>query len=804
MKKDYFNFKEIDQKWQNYWEEHKIFQRNTDNSKKKYYILDMFPYPSAEGLHVGHPEGYTASDIVSRFYMMKGYNVLHPMGWDAFGLPTENYAIKMKIHPREATKNNIDNFRRQIKRFGFSYDWSREINTSDPFYYRWTQWIFLKLYRKGLAYVDEAPINFCPECKTGLANEEVTSGKCERCGGAIERRKMKQWMLRITAYADSLLEDLDMLDWPEKIKAMQKHWIGRSEGADIQFSIKNTEEKITVFTTRPDTLMGATYMVLAPEHPLLSTYVEGDFRVALDKYLHEIASKSDLERTELSKEKTGLYTGLKALHPVTGNEIPIYVSDYVLMSYGTGSIMAVPAHDQRDFDFAQKFDLPILPVIKPLNNALPNDRAYEEEGVMFNSGIFDGMPSEEGKKVVVEWLESKGKGKSTIQYRLRDWVFSRQRFWGEPIPVIHCKTCGIVPLSEKDLPLTLPEVDYYESSGTGESPLAVLKDWVNVQCPKCGEPAQRETNTMPQWAGSCWYYLRYIDPRNKDAIASKENIEYWLPVDLYIGGAEHAVLHLLYARFWHKFLYDEGVVNTPEPFLKLRNQGMVLAEDGRKMSKSLGNVINPDEVLDKYGADVVRCYEMFMGPFDQESLWSTQGIEGINRFIKKVWSLFDSKEYSSAEPNKDTLRIMHKTIRKVTEDITHFSFNTAISALMIYVNHLSKMERRSKEALETLLLLLSPFAPHVAEELWNDLGHPKSILCQPWPAFDPHLAKDDMIEIPVQINGKLRERLIVPADIGEEELKTLVLQSEKIQSFLGEQGIKKWIIVPRRLVNMVA
>lgn len=803
MQRDDFDFKKIDEKWQAVWEANDLNRRSIDPTRPKYYVLDMFPYPSAEGLHVGHPEGYTASDIVSRYQSMNGFNVLHPMGWDAFGLPTENYAIKMKIHPQIATERNITNFRRQIKRLGFSYDWSREVNTSDPEYYRWTQWIFLQLYHKGLAYISEAAINFCPECKTGLANEEVSSGHCERCGSTIERRSMKQWMLKITAYADRLLEDLDSLDWPEKIKAMQRHWIGKSEGAEIQFKLQASDECLTVFTTRPDTLFGATYLVLAPEHPLLKARISDKFRPAYENYLKQISSKSDLERTELSKEKTGIDTGLKAIHPISGHHVPIFASDYVLMSYGTGSIMAVPAHDQRDYDFAKVFDLPIIPVILPEVGQAPDDRAYETEGVMINSDQFNGMPSEKAKQAIIECLEKDGTGRKTIQYRLRDWVFSRQRFWGEPIPIIHCDNCGIVPLSENDLPLELPKVDHYEPSGTGESPLATMEDWVNTSCPICKGPAKRETNTMPQWAGSCWYYLRYIDPKNQEDLASREAINYWLPVDLYIGGAEHAVLHLLYARFWHKFLFDLGKVNTPEPFLKLRNQGMVLAEDGRKMSKSLGNVINPDEVLDQYGADVVRCYEMFMGPFDQESLWSTQAIEGVNRFIRKVWALFDPSSIGGKEASQDTLRLMHKTIAKVSHDIQHFSFNTAISAMMILVNHLGKEERRSRQVLETLLQLLSPFAPHLCEELWQELGHQKSIFLSSWPQFDPELAKDEEIELPVQVNGKLREKLMVSANIEEAELKDLVLSSEKVQQFLNGQEIKKWIIIPGRLVNIV-
>ncbi|MBP8708244.1 MAG: leucine--tRNA ligase, partial [Caldisericia bacterium] len=616
MRKDIYDFKKIEEKWQIIWEKESLYEVKEDNSKKKFYILDMFPYPSAEGLHVGHPEGYTASDIIARKRMMEGLNVLHPMGWDAFGLPTENYALKMKIHPKIATANNINNFKRQIKRFGFSYDWSREINTSDPSYYKWTQWIFLKMYENGLAYEADIPINWCPSCKTGLANEEVIQGSCERCGTKIERRNMRQWMLKITAYADRLLEDLDLLDWPEKIVTMQKNWIGRSEGVEIDFKIRDTNKTIKVFTTRPDTIFGATYLVLAPEHPILSELLTGTAKENLEEYINRIKSKSDLERTSLIKEKEGIFTNLFAINPVNGQVLPIYVADYVLLTYGTGAIMAVPAHDQRDFEFAVKYNLPVVQVIKPDSVGNSLNEAYEGEGVMINSSQFNSMNSIEARKAITDYLEKMGVGKKVVKYKLRDWVFSRQRFWGEPIPIVHCEKCGAVPLPYDELPLTLPDVPYYETSGTGESPLALIKDWVNVNCPKCGGKAKRETNTMPQWAGSCWYYIRYVDPKNDSELANKDKINYWLPVDLYIGGAEHAVLHLLYARFWHKFLFDIGEVNTPEPFIKLRNQGLVLAEDGRKMSKSLGNVINPDDVIDKYGADVIRMYEMFMGPFD--------------------------------------------------------------------------------------------------------------------------------------------------------------------------------------------
>jgi leucyl-tRNA synthetase len=803
MRKDIYDFKKIEGKWQIIWEKESLYEVKEDNSKKKFYILDMFPYPSAEGLHVGHPEGYTASDIIARKRMMEGLNVLHPMGWDAFGLPTENYALKMKIHPKIATANNISNFKRQIKRFGFSYDWSREINTSDPSYYKWTQWIFLKMYENGLAYEADIPINWCPSCKTGLANEEVIQGICERCGTKIERRNMRQWMLKITAYADRLLEDLDLLDWPEKIVTMQKNWIGRSEGVEIDFKIKDTNKTIKVFTTRPDTIFGATYLVLAPEHPILSELLTGTARENLEEYINRIKSKSDLERTSLIKEKEGIFTNLFAINPVNGQVLPIYVADYVLLTYGTGAIMAVPAHDQRDFEFAVKYNLPVVQVIKPDSVGNSLNEAYEGEGVMINSSQFNSMNSIEARKAITDYLEKMGVGKKVVKYKLRDWVFSRQRFWGEPIPIVHCEKCGAVPLPYDELPLTLPDVPYYETSGTGESPLALIKDWVNVNCPKCGGKAKRETNTMPQWAGSCWYYIRYVDPKNDSELANKDKINYWLPVDLYIGGAEHAVLHLLYARFWHKFLFDIGEVNTPEPFIKLRNQGLVLAEDGRKMSKSLGNVINPDDVIDKYGADVIRMYEMFMGPFDQDTMWSTEGVEGIRRFINKVWNLFDETEINEESPDDDTLRIMHKTIKKVSIDIENFSFNTAISSLMIYVNNLLKLSKRPKVTLENLTLLLAPFAPHMSEELWSLLSHSSSIFKEKWPDYIDELAKDKILEVPIQVNGKLRSKLFVSEEITEEEIKNLALIDDKVKSYTEGKNIKKVIYVKNKLLNIV-
>lgn len=803
MRKDIFDFKKIEEKWQRIWEEESLYKVDKDEGKEKFYILDMFPYPSAEGLHVGHPKGYVASDIIARKMKMEGFNVLHPMGWDAFGLPTENYALKMKIHPKIATTQNIANFRRQIKRFGFSYDWNREINTSDPLYFKWTQWIFLKMFECGLAYEAEVPINWCPACKTGLANEEVIEGNCERCGTKIERRNMRQWMLKITAYADRLLKDLSLLDWPERIITMQKNWIGRSEGVDIDFKVVGCNKIIKVFTTRPDTIYGVTYLVLAPEHSLLSELLVGTERENLEKYIDEVKSKSDLERTSLMREKKGLFTNLYAINPVNNQKIPIFVADYVLMSYGTGAIMAVPAHDQRDFEFAKKYNLPIIQVIKPESEVDVPDGAYEGEGIMINSSQFDCMSSTKARDAITGYLENIGVGKKAIRYKLRDWVFSRQRFWGEPIPIIHCDKCGTVPVPYEELPLTLPDVQYYETSGTGESPLAMIKEWVYVNCPKCGGEAKRETNTMPQWAGSCWYYIRYVDPYSNSELANRKEINYWLPVDLYIGGAEHAVLHLLYARFWHKFLYDLGVVNTTEPFLKLRNQGLVLAEDGRKMSKSLGNVINPDDMIDKYGADVIRMYEMFMGPFDQETLWSTEGIEGIKRFANKAWSLFDESEIINESIDEETLRIMHKTIKKVSYDIENFGFNTAISALMIYVNNLTKLSQRPRIALENLTLLLAPFAPHMSEEIWRLLGHSGSVFKEKWPKYVDRLTEDKVLEIPVQVNGKLRDKLFADIDLEEEEIKNLALTSEKVKNYISGKNIERVIYIKGKLINIV-
>jgi leucyl-tRNA synthetase len=812
------NFRKIDTKWQKYWEKIGLFKAKNFSKKPKFYVLDMFPYPSGAGLHVGHLRGYTASDVIFRYLLMKGYNVLHPMGWDAFGLPAENYAIKTGIHPAKSTAQNIKKFKKQLKSAGLGYDWDREINTTDPNYYKWTQWIFLKMFEKGLAYEAIVPINWCPSCKTSLANEEVQQGKCERCGSEVYRRNLRQWMLKITAYAERLLKDLEELDWPEKIKTLQKNWIGRSEGTDVKFKIKDSDEVIEVFTTRIDTIFGVTALVIAPEHELIlklkdkiQNYKE------VESYIEQSKRKSELERISLIKEKTGVeLKGIKAIHPFTNKEIPVWVADYVIGSYGGGSVMVVPAHDQRDFEFAQKYSLPIIEVIKPFPNEKGAERgangelleAFEKEGILINSLEFSGLSSKEAKEKITQWLTERGLGNFKVNYKLRDWIFSRQRYWGEPIPIIKCEKCGNVPLDEKDLPLLLPKVKKYQPSGTGESPLATIEKWVNVKCPKCKGPARRETNTMPQWAGSCWYYLRYLDPKNKKVAWDKKIEKYWMPVDLYIGGAEHAVLHLLYARFWHKFLYDLGLVSTKEPFKKLRNQGIILGMGGEKMSKSKGNVINPDEIIKKYGADVLRVYEMFMGPFDQAIVWSTEAIEGVNRFLHKVYRLvtdyLKKKQKQKFDFNKE---LRHKTIKKVTEDIENFKFNTAISTLMEYVNLLSKdLNKVILEDLRILILLLAPFAPHLAEELWQKISQSKkkkSIFKEKWPSYDPKLVKEKEIELIIQINGRLRDKVIVNADISEDEAKNLALNREKIKKYLAGQKIKKIIFVPGKLINFV-
>jgi leucyl-tRNA synthetase len=822
LKKELFTmikypFETIEPKWQRYWDEHGSFRALEDCStpkEKRRYVLDMFPYPSSQGLHVGHPEGYTATDIYCRYLRSRGFNVLHPMGFDAFGLPAENYAIKTGRHPAKTTADNIEHFRVQIKKLGFSYDWDREVDTSSPEYYRWTQWIFLKLYERGLAYEAESPINWCPSCKTGLANEEVKDGECERCHTKVTRRRIRQWMLRITAYAERLLEDLDTLDWPEPVKLMQRNWIGRSEGADVVFGIEGFDDKLVIYTTRPDTLFGATYMVIAPEHPLASKITAAARQSAVGAYIDKAAKKSDLERTGLAKEKTGVFTGAYAINPVNNVKIPIWIADYVLISYGTGAIMAVPAHDERDWDFAKIFNLPIIQVVEERksggsnpehSDSDKNDGVFScatSDGYSINSGQFDGLPTAEAKLKVTEWLEARGLGKKTVNYKLRDWVFSRQRYWGEPIPLVHCETCGVVPLSEDNLPLLLPDIKSYEPSGTGESPLAKITDWVNTTCPRCGKPAKRETNTMPQWAGSCWYYLRYLDPHNDKAFAGQDKISYWMPVDLYVGGTEHAVLHLLYSRFWHKVLFDMGFVNTAEPFQRLVNQGMIIGEDNQKMSKSLGNVINPDTIIEQYGADAMRMYEMFMGPLEVSKPWMTAGLVGVTRFLDRVWAIRE-KIVKTADVDAGIARLLHKTIKKVSADTETLNFNTAISQMMIYSTELAKLPAVPEPLWEPLVIMLSAYTPHIGEELWESLGRAGSVSGAAWPSYDEALAKDDEITIVVQVNGKIRDKFSAAAGTTKECLEKTALSSAVIQKWLDGKSIVKVISVQDKLVNIV-
>lgn len=801
-----YNHREIEKKWQKYWLENKTFKTTEDPDKPKFYALDMFPYPSGSGLHVGHPEGYTATDIVARMKRMQGYNVLHPMGWDAFGLPAEQYALDTGNDPAEFTEKNIQNFKRQIQSLGFSYDWDREINTTDPKYYKWTQWIFEKLYEKGLAYETEVMVNWCPALGTVLANEEVIDGKSERGGHPVYRRPMKQWVLKITEYADRLLEDLEELDWPESIKEMQRNWIGRSEGAEVTFKVDGSDEEFTVFTTRPDTLFGATYCVLAPEHPLVKKITTPEQKEAIENYLKEVEKKSDLERTDLAKDKTGVFTGAYAINPANNEKVPIWIADYVLMTYGTGAIMAVPAHDERDWEFAKKFDLPIREVVQGGN---VEEAPYTGDGVHVNSGFLDGLNKEEAIEKMIAWLEENGLGKKKISYRLRDWVFSRQRYWGEPIPVIHWEdgTQSLVP--EEELPLELPKMKQIKPSGTGESPLANAKEWLEVTDPETGKKGRRETNTMPQWAGSCWYYLRYIDPHNDEMLADPEKLKYWLPVDLYIGGAEHAVLHLLYARFWHKFLYDIGVVPTKEPFQKLFNQGMILGENHEKMSKSKGNVVNPDEIVEKYGADTLRLYEMFMGPLDADKAWSTTGLEGARRFLDRVWRLFTDENGKLTDKIVDKTggpleKVYHQTVKKVTEDYENLHFNTAISQMMVFVNEAYKQEELPRVYMEGFVKLLNPICPHITEELWEMLGHEGTISYSEWPTYDESKLVDDEIEIVVQVNGKVRDRIVVPVDMDKEKLEKQALALEKVQAQIEGKEIRKVIVVPKKLVNIVA
>ncbi|MBU0531318.1 leucine--tRNA ligase [Patescibacteria group bacterium] len=793
---DRYNHLEVEPKWQKFWEDKNFYQAEDGSKKPKFYCLIEFPYPSGAGLHVGHPRSNTALDIVARKRRIEGYNVLYPIGWDAFGLPTENYAIKTGVHPREATEKNIATFKRQLKSLGFSFDWSREINTTDPAYYKWTQWQFIQFFKAGLAYKEKMPINWCVSCKIGLANEEVVDGKCERCGGEVEKREKEQWMIAITKYADRLLEDLKDVDYLPKIKTQQENWIGRSEGAEVDFEIEG--EKVTVFTTRPDTLFGATFFVLAPEHPLVEKIVTDDQKKAVAKYVKQAAGKSDLERGELQKEKTGVFTGAFAVNPVNGEKIPVWIADYVMMGYGTGAIMAVPAHDERDYEFATKYKLPIVEVIA---GGDIKKEAYAGDGQAVNSDFLDGLDKEAAKKKMIEWLKKKKLGKAAINYKLRDWVFSRQRYWGEPIPLVHCEKCGWVAVPDEDLPVELPDVKKYEPTDTGESPLAAITDWVNTKCPECGAAAKRETDTMPNWAGSSWYFLRYIDPKNDKQFATSDKLKYWMPVDWYNGGMEHTTLHLLYSRFWNKFLFDQKLVPTSEPYAKRTSHGLVLAEDGRKMSKSLGNVVNPDEVVEQYGADTLRVYEMFMGQFSEPTPWSTKGVVGVRRFLEKVWNLQD--DLADDIKNDELNHLLHKTIKKVGSDIEDMKYNTAVSAMMIFVNEIQKAGVCSKEIYDGLLILLSPFAPHIAEELWERTGHGNSITLQPWPEYDMELARDELVELPVQINGKLRATIEVSPDLSEDEIKERALADTNVQKHLEGTKVKKMIYVPGRMINFV-
>jgi len=799
----------IEPKWQQYWDKDKTFKTTEDADKPNFYALDMFPYPSGAGLHVGHPEGYTATDIVSRYKRMRGYNVLHPMGWDAFGLPAEQHALDTGEHPRDITFKNIDNFRRQIKSLGFSYDWDREVSTTDPEYYKWTQWIFIQLYNKGLAYVAEVPVNWCPALGTVLANEEVINGLSERGNHPVIRKPMRQWVLRITEYAERLLEDLEDLDWSESIKDMQRNWIGKSVGAEVTFAIDGHSDALVVFTTRPDTLFGATYCVLAPEHELVERITTAEQKAAVEAYREAAARKSDLERTDLAKDKSGVFTGAYAINPVSGEKTPIWIADYVLAGYGTGAIMAVPGHDQRDWEFAKQFDLPIIEVVA--GGELENE-AYAGDGPHTNSGFLDGLNNEAAIAAMIEKLEQTGQGKGKVTYRLRDWLFSRQRYWGEPIPILHLEDGTMKPVPEDQLPLLLPDVDQIKPSGTGESPLANVTEWVETIDPETGMKARRETNTMPQWAGSCWYYLRFIDPHNDKELCSKEKEQQWMPVDLYIGGAEHAVLHLLYARFWHKVLYDLGVVSTKEPFQKLVNQGMILGTNNEKMSKSRGNVINPDDIVGEFGADTLRMYEMFMGPLEATKPWNTSGVEGMYRFLSRVWRLFVNESGALNEKISDDdskasdafKRTWHKTIKKVTDDYEHLRFNTAISQLMIFINDAYKAETLPRQAMKDFVQMLSPLAPHITEELWEKLGHSGSISYVSWPVCDEQWTVDSEIEIVVQVNGKIVDRIAIAADTNEADMEQTAKNSEKVAEAIASKTVRKVIVVKGKLVNIVA
>lgn len=796
-----YNPKVIEKKWQKIWDEEKAFAATDDYSKPKFYALVEFPYPSGQGLHVGHPRPYTALDIVARKRRMQGYNVLYPMGWDAFGLPTENYAIKNKIHPKTVTENNVKRFKEQLHSLGYSFDWDREVNTTDPEYYHWTQWIFLKLFNAGLAYKKEMPINWCTSCKVGLANEEVVNGVCERCGSEVVRKVKSQWMLKITEYAEKLIEGLDEVDYIEKVKVSQKNWIGRSQGAEVDFRLKDKEEKLTVYTTRPDTLFGATYMVVSPEHPLIDRYKDEITNwKEIEAYREMASKKSDFERTELAKEKTGVVLeGIKAVNPVNNKEIPVWISDYVLMSYGTGAIMAVPAHDERDWEFAKKFNLPIIEVVAGGENV--NEAAFTDvaTGKLVNSEFLNGLEVKDAKEKIIEYLEEKGIGHSKVNYKLRDWVFSRQRYWGEPIPIVSCEKCGFVPLSEKDLPLLLPEVDSYMPTDDGESPIAAMTEWVNTTCPCCGAPAKRETDTMPQWAGSSWYFLRYTDPKNTQALASPEALKYWLPVDWYNGGMEHTTLHLLYSRFWHRFLYDNGVVPTKEPYQKRTSHGMILGENGEKMSKSRGNVVNPDDIVKEFGADTLRTYEMFIGAFDLSASWSQEGVKGCRRFLDRVWKLqdimIDDEAYS-----KEMETRLHQTIKKVSFDFENLKFNTAIAAMMSLINDFYKAGKVTRGEFKTLLTLLNPVAPHMTEELWETLGYGGRIYETSWPEYDEAKTVEATVEIAVQINGKTKVTMSIDKDMAKEEV--IPKAKEALGDKLKGQVVKE-IYVPGRIVNIV-
>ncbi len=833
-----YPFQDIEPKWQKYWDTNRTFKVTEDSSipkDKRCYILDMFPYPSGAGLHVGHPEGYTATDVYSRYLRMKGFNVLHPMGYDSFGLPAENYAIKTGTPPQSSTENNIRHFTQQIKSLGFSYDWDREVQTHTPEYYRWTQWIFLQLYKRGLAYESDMPINWCSSCKTGLANEEVKDGKCERCSNAVERRRIRQWVLKITSYAEALLNDLDDLDWPESIKSMQRNWIGRSEGANVTFLLAGKaadQGQLDVYTTRPDTLFGATYMVLAPEHPLVRRICTADQKSSVESYIEKANRKSDLERTDLAKEKTGVFTGAFAVNPVNGLNIPIWISDYILISYGTGAIMAVPGHDQRDWEFAREFNLPIIEV---LQGGDITKEAFVGDGPHINSDYLNGMGKKEAIDTIIERLEEDGKGFRTINYKLRDWIFSRQRYWGEPIPLIHCPDDGIVPIPEDELPLRLPEVEKYEPSGTGESPLTTIDEWVNCLCPVCGGAAKRETNTMPQWAGSCWYYLRYIDPHNKKSFIDPEKEKYWMPVDLYVGGAEHAVLHLLYARFWHKVLHELGLVSTSEPFQRLINQGMItsfaymrkdktllpldevtingstytetatgeaLYQVVAKMSKTLKNVINPDDIISRFGADSMRMYEMFMGPLEVSMPWQTQGLVGIHRFLNRVWDVA-TRPITDDELSPSQSKILNKTLKKVGTDTASLNFNTAIAQMMIFINEICREKTCLRKLWEPFVLILAPYAPHLGEEMWRMLGHENTLAYENYPIWDESFTVDDEKEVVLQVNGRVRSRIVAAAGTSRIELEKLAAADEKIRAWLSGKDVVKIITIPDRLVNFV-